>query len=421
MIGDSPLGVASRLGFGAYRIVSGNDTHRAALEKALDLGCTLIDTASNYGDGRSEQLIGEVLAQHPAGDRCVVVTKVGYVTPSLLPRLGAAGIDVDGLRAISEESRYSLAPQVMRVQMAASRERLQRDRLDAVLLHNPEHAWGQGTLGVTSGSWRDIAREAFEVLEEQVSSGMLRCYGVSSNTLPGQGASAVDDWLAVAKSVSARHHLRIMEFPFNLCETAAAQAHPDGSLIERIRSRGLTSIGNRPLSSDVQGNGLVRFADYQRCDDDDSQALGVCVDAVDLALKRQGIEHTAMEFMVLQFLRDNRNGVDHPELLDLIFAQHVQPLVRELWAHDPRGPGPEAFARLHTVLRKRVLARLSEHAQVLRSAWVKDGVLESSDTRHLAVAACDFGLRSNLDHVVVGMRCPEYVETLRPLLAGASA
>ena len=93
MIDKSPLGASSHLGFGAYRIVTGNPTHRAALVRALDLGCTLIDTASNYGDGRSEELIGEVLSQHPAADRCTVVTKVGYVTPALLPELGAAGIE----------------------------------------------------------------------------------------------------------------------------------------------------------------------------------------------------------------------------------------------------------------------------------------------------------------------------------------
>ena len=38
------------------------DEQQEALARGLDLGMSLIDTAELYGDGRSERLVGEVIA-----------------------------------------------------------------------------------------------------------------------------------------------------------------------------------------------------------------------------------------------------------------------------------------------------------------------------------------------------------------------
>lgn len=38
------------------------DEEQQALSRGIDLGMTLIDTAELYGDGRSERLVGEVIA-----------------------------------------------------------------------------------------------------------------------------------------------------------------------------------------------------------------------------------------------------------------------------------------------------------------------------------------------------------------------
>ena len=53
------------LGMGAWKI--GEDKHRrsaeiAALQRGMDLGMTLIDTAEMYGEGASEELIAEAIA-----------------------------------------------------------------------------------------------------------------------------------------------------------------------------------------------------------------------------------------------------------------------------------------------------------------------------------------------------------------------
>ena len=58
----------SEIGFGAWAIGGGwgeqrEDDSRAALQRALDLGCSFIDTAAGYGDGRSERIIAAVLRE----------------------------------------------------------------------------------------------------------------------------------------------------------------------------------------------------------------------------------------------------------------------------------------------------------------------------------------------------------------------
>jgi len=67
-----------RLGFGAMRLTGrgiwgeprDHDEAIAVLQRALELGVTLIDTADSYGPAVSERLIAEALYPYPgAGDR----------------------------------------------------------------------------------------------------------------------------------------------------------------------------------------------------------------------------------------------------------------------------------------------------------------------------------------------------------------
>ena len=69
--------VVPALGQGSWHL--GQGRHPAAVEEealrtGLSLGMTLIDTAEVYGDGRSEQLIGRVIAGQR--DRVFLVSKV---------------------------------------------------------------------------------------------------------------------------------------------------------------------------------------------------------------------------------------------------------------------------------------------------------------------------------------------------------
>jgi aryl-alcohol dehydrogenase-like predicted oxidoreductase len=69
----------SEVGYGLWGMGgwSGSDDTEsiAALEESIRRGCTFFDTALAYGNGRSEKLLGQVLARH-RGESLVVATKI---------------------------------------------------------------------------------------------------------------------------------------------------------------------------------------------------------------------------------------------------------------------------------------------------------------------------------------------------------
>lgn len=139
----------SEVSFGAWAIggswgtVSEEDAI-AALHKAIDLGVNFIDTADVYGDGRSERLIGQVLKERP--EQVIVATKAGR---RLSPHV-ADGYNKQNLSAFVERSLKNL----------------NTDCLDLVQLHCPP----------TEVYYRP---EVFGALDELVTEGKIRYYGVS--------------------------------------------------------------------------------------------------------------------------------------------------------------------------------------------------------------------------------------------------
>ena len=59
----------SEIGYGMWGLAgwtgSDDDETMAALERAVELGCNFFDTAWAYGDGRSEQMLGRLVRNHP--------------------------------------------------------------------------------------------------------------------------------------------------------------------------------------------------------------------------------------------------------------------------------------------------------------------------------------------------------------------
>jgi hypothetical protein len=73
-----------KVGFGGYRIDERVQEHYDSLTKALLNGFSMIDTSSNYSDGRSEILIGNVLSDLLSSEKIkreniTLVTKGGYI------------------------------------------------------------------------------------------------------------------------------------------------------------------------------------------------------------------------------------------------------------------------------------------------------------------------------------------------------
>src|SRR5216683_1460038 len=87
-LGSTGLKV-SALGFGCGAVgglmVRGSaDEQRQAVSRALDAGITYFDTAAAYGDGLSEEHLGQVMRDLGAWSRVVVGTKV-RLRPEELP------------------------------------------------------------------------------------------------------------------------------------------------------------------------------------------------------------------------------------------------------------------------------------------------------------------------------------------------
>jgi aryl-alcohol dehydrogenase-like predicted oxidoreductase len=149
----------SEIGYGAWGIggkqwLGGNDDESLkALRRAIELGLNLIDTALAYGDGHSEELVGQIVRE--TGHKIYVATKVPPKN-QLWPARRGIGID-----------QVFPYPYIMQC-AEQSLKNLKLDAIDLLQLHvwNPE--W------IDADDWR----RAFGELKR---SGKVRAVGISIN------------------------------------------------------------------------------------------------------------------------------------------------------------------------------------------------------------------------------------------------
>lgn len=140
-LGCAPLG-------GLFDAVD-DATARGVVDRAWDRGVRYFDTAPSYGAGLSERRVGAALRGRPR-DEFVISTKIGRLlvpgtpdpsfsgTPALAPKVD---FSADGIRQSLEESL----------------ERLQLERIDVALIHDPEDHM-EAALGAVArlGAWVDM-------------------------------------------------------------------------------------------------------------------------------------------------------------------------------------------------------------------------------------------------------------------------
>jgi D-threo-aldose 1-dehydrogenase len=132
----------TELGFGAAPIGNlyqelDDDTAGAAVEAAWQVGIRYFDTAPHYGLGLSERRLGRALAGRPRAEY-VVSTKVGRL---LVPNPAPTGSDLNaGMFAVPDDltRQRDYSRDGVRRSLDASLERLGLDRIDIVLVHDPD-------------------------------------------------------------------------------------------------------------------------------------------------------------------------------------------------------------------------------------------------------------------------------------------
>jgi D-threo-aldose 1-dehydrogenase len=139
---------------------------RATVDAAWDAGIRAFDTAPHYGLGLSERRLGAALRERPR-DGFVLSTKVGRI---LEPVADPVGEDPDGFAVPAAFRRvWDFSGDGVRRSIEASLERLGLDRIDTVLIHDPDlHA--DQAIG-----------EAFPALAKLRDEGVVGAVGVGMN------------------------------------------------------------------------------------------------------------------------------------------------------------------------------------------------------------------------------------------------
>ncbi|MFG3250033.1 aldo/keto reductase [Streptomyces sp. NPDC048187] len=159
------------LGFGAAAVAGlyeevTEEQAAATVEAAWDAGIRYFDTAPHYGLGLSERRLGAVLRSRPRDDY-TLSTKVGR----LLEPYDGGGDDLANGFAVpaTHRRRWDFSADGVRRSLEASLTRLGLDRVDLVLLHDPDD------------HERQAFDEAYPALEDLRAQGVVRAIGAGMN------------------------------------------------------------------------------------------------------------------------------------------------------------------------------------------------------------------------------------------------
>jgi aryl-alcohol dehydrogenase-like predicted oxidoreductase len=189
-----------------------------ALHAAIDSGVNFLDTADVYGDGRSERLIAQLKKERPR-ETIWVATKAG--------------------RRLPQQTREGYTRENLTLWVDRSLQNLDVDAIDLLQLHCPHPAVYD-------------APEVFGILDDLVTAGKLRYYGVSVET--------------VDEAMRAIHHpcVRTVQIIFNMF-----RHKPADTFFAAVQARCVGVLARVPLASGLL-TGKLR-ADSTFAEDDHRQ------------------------------------------------------------------------------------------------------------------------------------------------------
>ncbi|NJR44016.1 aldo/keto reductase [bacterium] len=191
----------------------------AILDTALAQGIRVFDTADAYGKGLSETRIGKVVGNR---DDCYVITKVGQ-------------------REQAQQALCDFSPSWIQYAVSQSLKRLQRDRIELLLLHSPPLNF-------------DYLSQASDVFTQLKVEGKIGGIGVSVRTS------------ACAKRAIAASWIDAVEVIFNAVDRRAAAVFAESTLPNPPSTR--TSAVQWIARSVLASGWLARSAGQQLSQDD---------------------------------------------------------------------------------------------------------------------------------------------------------
>jgi len=226
------LALAS-VGLGTYLGREDDATDRLyehAVERAVERGINVVDSAINYRHQRSERAIGAALRAAIsrgalARDEVFVATKGGYIPfDAAIPADPRAWFAETYLRpgiVFPDDvvgGAHCMTPRYLLDQLERSRANLGLATLDLYYVHNPEGQLDE----VDRDAFMARIRDAFDALEGAVRDGRIRRYGTATwngyrvdASEPGHLSLA--DLVRVAREVGGEdHHFGAIQLPYNL-------------------------------------------------------------------------------------------------------------------------------------------------------------------------------------------------------------
>ena len=205
---------------GGLLIDADDDTKLATVRRALQAGVNWIDTAAMYGQGRSEQALGWILREVEE-------------TPTLSTKVR---LDITRLDDIPGQIERS---------MAESLERLGRDSVDLLQLHNPiDSEPGRDTVGLDHVLGDKGAAEGLERVRDQ---GLTRFIGLTALGDASLCRAAIES----GRFDSAQVYYNLLNPSAGRAMPAAWRGHDFGGLVAACRAQGTAVMAIRILGAGV--------------------------------------------------------------------------------------------------------------------------------------------------------------------------
>lgn len=150
----------------------------ATVDAALAAGLNYFDTAPLYGFGLSESRLGQALTRHDR-NAVVISTKVGWRLEPLAPGETHESLFADSprFRQVMDYSRDATLRSI-----EASLKRLQTDRIDILLMHDPdEGSTNDGKPFYAVSHFVQAMKETYPVLDDLRRQGVVKAIGLGMN------------------------------------------------------------------------------------------------------------------------------------------------------------------------------------------------------------------------------------------------